>query len=392
MIDQLLKDEVQKFIKDHQFDDPFVLSLKSKKSAEFPLKEAIDQIHSLQKAKGKIPEWVAAEGIIWPAPISVEQASSGLTAKFKATQILGKSMADLTGGMGVDAYYYADKVPEIHYVEMNEELADVAKHNFKALGKRNIFVHNQSAEVFLERCNQKFDTIYLDPSRRDKNRKVFKINECTPNLYNIVPRCLKIAAKVLVKLSPMVDLSLVIQDFAPSQIWVISIKNEVKEVLCQIQEAKMNTLISAIDLAEHGKNVLFEFEKEEETSAQSEFAMPLTYMYEPSAAVMKAGAFKLVGQRFRLKKLHISSHLYTSDKLMEDFPGKVFVLKSQVKQDKKEIAKLIPDRKVNVFTRNYPLTPDQLKKKLDLKDGGENYLIGTTLMDNKKGLLLCERV
>ena len=392
MIEQLLKVEVQQYIKDHQNDDPFMFSLHTKKGDDFPWKEAIKQIHSLQKAKSKIPSWVTAKGIVWPVPISVEQASSELSAMFKAEQIDGKSMVDLTGGMGVDTSFFAEKVAKMHYVEVNEELALLAKHNFDILGKINIAVHNQSAEEFLENCNHRFDLIFLDPSRRDKSRKVFKIEDGTPNLYEILPKCREIANQVLVKLSPMVDLSLLIRDFSPSKIWVVSIKNEVKEVLCLIKEAKADSLITAVDLVEHGKKMLFEFDQKEEVKAQSEFSLPLKYLYEPSAVILKAGAFKLVGQRFGLCKLHVSTHLYTSDELVADFPGRIFSLKAQMRHDKNEVARLIPERKINVFTRNYPLSPDKLKQKLDLKDGGDQYLIGTTLMGEKKVLLLCERL
>lgn len=392
MIAQLLKPEVQKFIKDHQTDDPFMLSLKSKASKDFPLKEAIEQIHSLQKAKLKIPSWAETENIVWPPPISVEQSSSEISAKFKAQLIHGKSIIDLTGGMGVDTSCFAEKFDEVHYVESNPNLAELVKHNFRVLGLKNISIKHGSAEEFLENSTQRFDAMFLDPSRRLKNKKVFKIGDCTPNLYEIVPACLGLSNLLLIKLSPLVDLSMLIKDFSPAKIWVVSVRHEVKEVLCLVQNEKTPTVISAVDLPDHGKNVVFEFKHEEEAETDSLFSLPLNYIYEPSSAILKAGAFKLIGHRFGLKKLHINSHLYTSVERIEDFPGRTFLLTKQLKMDKKEIARLIPDKKINVLTRNYPLSPDQLKKKLSLKDGGDNYLIGTTLMNNKKAVLYCERM
>lgn len=392
MIDQLLSPEVQKYIKDHQNDDPFLLSLNAKGEGDFPLKQAIEQIHSLQKAKFKLPSWVGKGGIVWPKSISIEQASSELTARFKAEQIRGKSIVDLTGGMGVDVSFFAEKFDEIHYVELDKELADLTRHNFEVIGKNDIKIHNQSAEVFLENCEQHFDCIYIDPSRRDKARKVFIIEDCTPNLFEIMPKCLSISNQVLVKLSPMVDLSLLTRAFSPSKIWIVSIRNEVKEVLCLIKNEKATPHIIAVDLAEYGENVLFEFDNEEELSANSEFSLPLKYLYEPSSGIMKAGAFKLVGKRFGLKKLHVSTHLYTSEEVVRGFPGRVFLLKDQLRQDKKELARLLPNKKINVLTRNYPLSAEKLKQKIGLKDGGEQYLIGATLMDNKKVLLYCDRI
>lgn len=392
MIIQLLKPEVQKFIKDHQFDDPFVLSLKSKAHKDFPLKEAIEQIHALQKAKLKIPSWVATEEIIWPAPISIEQCSSELTARFKADLIHGKSIVDLTGGMGVDISCFAATFDEVHYVESEPNLAELALHNFSLLGLNAISIHCERSEDFLGKRTEKIDAIFIDPSRRVKDKKVFKIEECAPNIYELVPLCLELSNQLLIKLSPLVDLSLLIRDFAPSKIWVVSVKNEVKEVLCLIQNEKTTTQISAVDLQNDGKKEVFEFNHEEEATIESVFSLPLNYIYEPSSAILKTGAFKLVSHRFGINKLHINAHLYTSDVLIEDFPGRTFILKKQIKMDKKEIARLVPHKKINVLTRNHPLTPDQLKKKLSLKDGGEDYLIGTTLMNDKKAVLFCERV
>ncbi len=399
MTERLLTPEVQQFIMDHQHDDPFALSLKSKAHKDFPLKEAIEQIHSRQKALHKLPGWVATENIIWPPPVSVEQSSSEITTGFKSELIFGTSLADLTGGMGVDTASFANRFDETHYVEPNPELTVIARHNFDELKKDNITVYNDTAEGFLQKIPRHFDAIFLDPSRRNKSRKVFKIEDCTPNLYEIVPECLKRTDQLLIKLSPLVDLSLVIKDFSPVKIWVVSIRNEVKEVLCLIQNEKRKTLIFAVDLQFHGKTMpafpadrLFGFSKEEEARTENAFSLPLAYIYEPSAAILKTGAFKLVGHRFELKKLHVNTHLYTSDILVEDFPGRIFLLKEEIRPHKKELTRIVPDKKVNVLTRNYPLSPEQLKKKFGLKDGGNNYLIGTTLMDSKKVLLFCKRV
>ena len=152
------------------------------------------------------------------------------------------------------------------------------------------------------------------------------------------------------------------------------------------------TRISAVALINHGKMMSFEFDSEEEGKAQNEYSLPLKYIFEPSAAVLKTGAFKLIGQRFGLKKLHQHSHLYTSDEKVPIFHGRTYILKDQLKADKKSLANNIPEKKINVVTRNYPLSTEQLKKKYGLKDGGEEFLIGTTLMDGKKSLLYCERI
>ena len=389
---KLLSPEVQKFIKDHQSDDPFMLSLNVKKESDFPFGEAIEQIQSLQKAKGKLPSWIDKENIIWPPPLSIEQSSSEITAKYKARLIHGKSIADLTGGMGVDTFYFAEQFEKVSYVEPNEKLSQIAAHNFNVLGKKSIEINTQSAEDFLELNQKRFDAIFIDPSRRVENKKFFKIEYCSPNLYEIIPKCRAITDQILMKLSPMIDLSLLINDFNPSEIWVVALKGEVKEVLCLIKNEKKPVKIHAVDLLSGEEKTVFEFDANDEASTQSEFSLPLQYIYEPNAAILKSGAFKLIGEKYKLKKLHQHTHLYTSDELVKNFPGKILIIKNQLRLVKKEIKRAAPDNIINVITRNFPLSPSQLKKRFDLKDGGSTFLICTTLIDGKKGILLSERL
>ena len=391
MIEKLLSLEVQEYIKDHQSDDPFLLSLKTKKSADFPLKAAIEQIESRQKAKSKLPGWFEIEGLIFPPPISVEQSSSALTADFKSKLIHGKSMVDLTGGMGVDVSYFADQFEKVIYVEPNEKLCDLARHNFTVLDK-DIKVYQSTAEDFLHENQEHYDVIFIDPSRRAEDKKVFRIEDCSPNLYAIIPKCKSITEQILVKLSPLVDISFLIKNFEPSDIWIVALKGEVKEVLCKISNEKKAAKIHAVDLIDHEKSIDFNFDWEEEHDAKSEISLPEKYIYEPNASIMKAGAFRLVAERFKLKKLHQNTHLYTSEKMVKNFPGKRLRILEELKQDKKAIAKSVPGKKINVITRNFPSSTVQLKKKYDLQDGGDQFLIGTTLMHGKKVLLMCERV
>jgi predicted O-methyltransferase YrrM len=391
MIEKLLSPEVQKFIKDHQDDDPFLLSLKARETDDFPTREAIEQIQSLQKAQSKLLRWVATEGIVWPPPISIEQSSSEATAKFKASLVHGKSIVDLTGGMGVDVSFFSDSFNQVHYVEPNEQLCQIAKHNFRVLEKINIQIHPSTAETFLAENQDSFDALYIDPSRRSENKKVFKVEDCSPNLLDILPESLKIAPKVLVKLSPLVDISLLLKTLSPNFIWVVALKNEVKEVLCLVERKMQRCRIETVMLHDNVDRTEFKFFLKQEKEAVSEFSLPQKYIYEPNAAILKAGAFKLIGKHFGLKKLHQHTHLYTSNELVDEFPGKVLTIIDQLKQDKKAINAAIPDGKINVITRNFPLSSSQLKNNFKLKDGGDNFLIGTTLFDGKRVLLVCTR-
>jgi hypothetical protein len=189
-----------------------------------------------------------------------------------------------------------------------------------------------------------------------------------------------------------VDISLLIRDFSPTNVWVVAIKNEVKEVVCQIENVSRPTRIHAVELSATGISAEFKFFQHAEANAQSEFSFPQKYLYEPNAAILKAGAFKLIGKHYGLKKLHQHTHLYTSDKLIEHFPGKILTIKKQLKQDKKEIRKAIPDGIINVITRNFPLKAEQLKSKFGLKDGGKNFLVGALQVDGRKVLMYCERI
>ena len=391
MIEKLLSAEVQKFIRDHLSDDPFLLSLNTRAEKDFPLSEAIAQIQSRQKAKHKLPSWLAEENLLFPPPISIEQSSSERTALFKSSLVQGNHLLDLTGGMGVDSSCFASKFERVSYVEPDERLCALARHNFKLLQK-NIEVVNQTAESFLEGSSDVFDVIYIDPSRRSGHSKVFRIEDCVPNLYDVIPICLKHSSHVLIKLSPMIDLSLLISELDPDDVWVVAVRNEVKEILCLISGNTGNARIHAVDLQADDDQPIFKFIKSAESSAASAFSLPQKYIYEPNAAILKAGAFKLIGNHYRLKKLHQHTHLYTSDELIHDFPGKIFELTHIAKADKKEIRKRFPDLIVNVITRNYPLSAPQLKKKFGLKDGGDQFLIATTLMNGKKELLICNRI
>ena len=391
MIKKLLSPEVQKFIKDHLNDDPFLLTLNSKAEPSFPLTDAIQQIESHQKALGKLDTWISKENIIWPPPISIEQASSDITAQFKSSLIYGKSIADLTGGSGIDTFYFAEQFEQVHYVESNDHLCEQATHNFEVLERKNIKIHNKTAEEFLRTKQRNFDAIFVDPSRRNKDKKVFKIEDCSPNLVDILPGCLEAAPDVLLKLSPLVDISALLKTLSPNFIWVVGVKNEVKEVLCLVQRSMQRCRIEAVMLGNGEGPIEFKFFLKQEKEANSEYSFPKKFIYEPNASIMKAGAFKLIGKHFGLYKLHKHTHLYTTDELVENFPGRIFEIKKQIKPNKKEILESFPDKKVNIITRNYPLSSNKLKSKFQLRDGGDDFLIATTSMDGKKVLLKCER-
>jgi hypothetical protein len=337
----------------------------------------LQQVEGKERTADKLPGFAAIEDWWYPVRLSCEQCSSELAARYKASLVSGEKMVDLTGGYGVDTYFLSEQFEHTDYVEQNAELCRIAAHNF---ANKPITIHNHTAEEFLKTAGQ-YDLIYLDPARRDSHGgKVFRLEDCTPNVVELLPTLLAHGKRILLKLSPMLDLTQAITCLSQVNwdIYVVAIKNEVKEVLILSGGSGQ---ITAIDLDK--KDQAFVFTKEEERDClltNGDATLNGGLLYEPNAAILKAGAYKLIAQRYGLSKLDVNTHLYVSETFIENFPGRVW--KIIEKQDLKQ---------ANVLTRNYPLTPEQLKKKLHLRDGGTTFVIGCRV-NGKPTLFYAERV
>ena len=336
----------------------------------------LQQVEGRERTADKLPTFSAIEDWWYPVRLSCEQCSSELAAKYKASLVSGETMVDLTGGYGVDTYFISEGFSHTDYVEQNAELCRIATHNF---AHKPITIHNSTAEEFLKTAGQ-YDLIFLDPARRDSHGgKVFRLEDCTPNVVELLPTLQAHGKRLMIKLSPMLDLTQAVTALSAVtwDIYVVAIKNEVKEVLLLSGGTGQ---ITAIDLDK--KDQAFVFTKEEEQNCQMVNGKCENgkWLYEPNAAMLKSGAYKLVAQRFGLQKLDVNTHLYSSDSLVENFPGRVW--KVVEKQDLKQ---------ANVLCRNYPLTPEALKKKLHLKDGGTAYVIGCRVA-GKATLFFAERI
>ncbi|HNP18373.1 MAG TPA: RsmD family RNA methyltransferase [Fulvivirga sp.] len=394
MIDKLLDPEVQKFIHDNESVDPFELSIKHQSFKGIPFKFIAEQMISRKLAKSKLPEWYEANGIVYPPKLSMEQCSSDLAASYKASLVKGNSFIDLTGGMGVDTLAFSKHFKSGHYVERNPDLAELAHHNLTALGASNLTFENKEAGTFLASVQQPVDFIYIDPARRGtKDEKVFHFSDCEPNIIELQPLLLEKSNKIMVKASPMLDIDLSIKSLAGIyEVHIVSINNECKEVLyvldCeQHDKVKIVTVNFRATVAES-----FAFYKEEEQNAKVTFSPPLRFLYEPNTSILKAGAFKVIGEHFNIKKLHRHAHLYTSETLVENFPGRVFEIEQAIPYNKKLVKKLIPEGKANITTRNFKEEVSQIRKKTGLKDGGSKYLFATTGMDDKPMIIITKKV
>lgn len=358
----------------------------------------LQQIEGRERTADKLPTFASIPDWWYPVRLSCEQCSSELTARYKASLLsplaLGEGkeerFLDLTGGYGVDTYFLSEQFIHTDYVEQNEELCRIAAHNF-ALSQKSkverqklsIAIHNTTAEDFLlsSPCGEAgWGLIFLDPARRDSHgSKVFRLEECTPNVVELLPTLLAHSKRLLIKLSPMLDLTQAVTSLSQVNwdIHIVAIKNEVKEVLLLSGGTGQ---ITTIDLAQKDQAFVFTREEEQHCGLDIRDGKLANYLYEPNAAILKAGAYKLVAQRFGLYKLDVNTHLYTSRQFIENFPGRVWRITE--KQNLKQ---------ANVLTRNYPLTPEQLKKKLHLRDGGTAFVIGCRVA-GKPTLLYAERV
>lgn len=403
MVHDLAQQPIQQFIRDHENDDVQKLVLKKATIAGIPSSVIANQIACRKKASEKLPQWYNTAGIIYPPMVNLEQASSEVTAKFKC-EVLGKltpplippqggilkTGVDLTGGFGVDSFFLSQLFEYYYHVESNIELLKITQHNHQQLGNKNITYHCTTAEEFLKTFHGTINFIYLDPSRRTTgNKKVIQLSDCLPNVTALLPALLKKSSLVLIKTSPLLDIHRGLNELkSVSHVFVVSVANECKEVLflCQAGFSE-EPVIHAVNLqSPHGE---FTFRFSEERKSSAAFSEPLAYLYEPNSSVMKAGAFKCLASRFGLLKLHTNTHIYTADKLHDEFPGRIFKLISLVVPN--QIQKIFPTKQANIISRNYPLTPEQLKKKFNLYDGGADYLIAATGL-KKKYLIAASRI
>ncbi len=352
------------------------------------------QLQALQKLRDKAPSWYDPQ-LRFPAALSIEQASSEQAARFKAGLFQGQRMADLTGGLGIDSWAWAQRFGEVTYVEQQPELAETAAHNFAALCANNIICRNTTAEDFIAETHEPFDLIYLDPARRGaQQEKVFLLADCQPNAVALLPRLLALAPQVLVKTAPWLDLTAAVQELGyVSRIWVVALGNECKEVLYLLKRQPTDPgQIPVTAVSPDTNAAAFTFTRAEEQAAVAGFAAaPLAYLYEPSAAVLKAGAFKSFAQRFQLQKLHPHTHLYTAAELIPQVPGRAFRVRSICKYDRKAVQAAVPEGKANIAVRNFPDAAPRVRQKLGLADGGHVYLFAATLLAGEKMIVVCEK-
>jgi len=375
------------FIEEHNNRSPAELALLLSKKPQLPKDFILDQINGLQKVKKKLPFLTAFEDFIYPSARAFSQASSEKTGTYKAKIITAKKVLDLSGGMGMDSYFFAKYAEGVTYVDMNEELVNTVRSNFKMLKTNNIAYIHAKAENFIEQDRNQYDLVYLDPDRRAAKEKAFKIDDCEPNVAELIPHIWKKSKQCLIKLSPMLDIQQALTQLPfCKEVHVISVDNECKELLFLLEYGfeKAPTIL-CINLQKENTQH-FEFNLEQERSENSILGEVERYLYEPNASILKAGAFKTLGQQFGLTKLATNTHLYTSAKFLSNFPGRIIKV-LEVSKPKKGLTK-----KANVVCRNFSMKPEQIKNKYTIKDGGKQFLYAFSLENGSKRFVLGELI
>lgn len=388
----ILNTGVQNFISENLNTDMMSVLLKKPLFTGVTQKELVEQLEAKKKCQQKLPTWFKTSNLYYPNKLNIEQTSSETTAQYKANLINGNSLIDITGGFGVDDYFFSQKFTEIYHCELNENLSKIAAYNYDILGVNNIICKAENGLDFLAKTTQNFDWIYIDPSRRnDSKEKVFLLSDCLPNVPENLDLLFTKSSNILIKTSPLLDFTIGINELKfVKEIHVIAIQNDVKELLWILEKGYINRInIKTINISK-SSNEVFSFALNDEKEMVSELSEPLVYLYEPNSAVLKSGAFKTIGNLYELKKLHEHSHLYTSNELIH-FPGRSFKIEQVVPYQKKEIQKL-GCTKANITTRNFPETVANLRKNHKIKDGGAVYMFFTKNINEKYIVLVCTKI
>lgn len=395
----LLDPAIQKFIRDHEKADVAALALKKSPVADWPYPAILAQIKARQKAARKMPAWLDVDDIIFPPPDLVEQASSLPCALYKASLVQeGERFADLTGGTGMDSFALAAKFKSGTIIEHNPEASQLLAHNASALGLgEKLDVRNMPAEAYCKTLPE-IDLVFIDPQRRnEKQRGIFDLSACTPDIIALLPALKETAKTVMIKTSPVLDIQKTIADLGyVKEVHIIQYDGDCKELLFILGFDQIippdDVEIIAVELDSSGaplKRLAFTAAEENTNSCAIAAPMIGDYLYEPGPAFQKSGAYKTIAHRFALQKLHPNTHLYTGKTLQTDFPGRIFSITNICGAHKKELQAILPDMKASLTIRNFPMHPDDLRKKLGLKDGGAVTIFACEAIEAGKILLCC---
>jgi hypothetical protein len=388
---EILNSDIQEFIFLNHNTDVSKILLKGTHFKTTTTKEIVDQIEAKVKCKTKLPTWFSSEKIYYPNKLNIEQTSSEVTARYKSQLLKGQSIIDITGGFGVDCFYFSKYFKKVTHCELDNQLSQIATYNYIQLKVKNVQTINTNGIDYLSITKNSYDWIYIDPSRRHENKgKVFFLNDCLPNVPRHLGTLFQYAKNIAIKTSPLLDISMGINELRHvKDIHIIAVKNEVKELIWILEsDFKGEITIKTTNIInDHIERFIFKLN--DESKSNITYSAPSNFLYEPNAAILKSGAFTTVAKQFNVEKLHQHSHLYTSPILI-NFPGRAFKIESIVDYNKKSI-KALRIFKANITTRNFPENVQRLREKYNIKDGGTTYMFFTTNYLNVKQVIVCIR-
>lgn len=381
------------FIAAHQNDDVAKLALKFSSNKDIDIRAALQQIEGRQIAKTKLPSFANTENIVYPVKLSMEQCSSEKTALYKQSIAGdGATMIDLTSGFGIDFYFISRNFKNAEYVERNADLCRIASHNFKSLGATNVSATNADGIELIKTSTSHYNLIFLDPARRDKNgNKTVEIKDCEPDVVALKEILLSKCDRMMLKLSPMLDIKSALRDLdCVEEVHVVAVDNECKELIFVCKKNAGFKRIIAANLKSDGETDILDTTASSPVSPT--YSTPLSYIYEPNVAILKANISDYLASD-KIKKIAPFSHIFTSDELCDDFPGRKFEVENCFSMNKKELKENLADiKRANITCRNFPLQADELRKKLGIKDGGDKYIIATTDENGNHLLTICRKV
>lgn len=393
-----MNQETAEFIRTHASDDVRELALRGTKNPAVDLPFALDQIAGRQMARQKLPSWSTVDGIVYPPHLSMEQCSSEQTARYKARLLTSlfpspQSLADLTGGFGVDFFFMAQTLRRATYVERQEHLCGIVSQNFKILNSDAQVVCADGTDYL--RTMAPVDVIFMDPARRnDHGARTYGISDCTPDVIALRPLLMEKAKVVILKLSPMLDWRKAVTDLGEqliNEVHIVSVGNECKELLLVL---KPNSSSKDVRLVCANDDSRFE------TSLPLTHAAPHPcgaivgglFLYEPNASIMKAGCFSEMAARFGVAPLAPNSHLFVAERYIDGFPGRTFSIEAVTSFNKRELREHLSNiKQANLSIRNFPMSVAELRKRLKISEGGSNYLFATTLASGNRVLLICRK-
>lgn len=398
----LINEATMDFIRRHADDDVRRLALQGTKDEETDLTQALRQIAGRQTARHKLPSWAAVDDIIYPPHLNMEQCSSEQTARYKAQMVNtklsnSKWFVDLTGGFGVDFYWMSQGFQERTYVEQNADLCAIAEHNFAVLGLPSSVRCCTTAAYLTEM--EHASVIYLDPARRNEHGgRTYSIEDCTPNVIELLPLLLEKADKIVLKLSPMLDWRKAVSDLKHvTEVHIVSVDNECKELVMVISPHQSEHLdlvcVNNSQVLVFSPSARTQSPKGTDSESEAYGLETASYLYEPNASLMKAGCFAELEERYPVRQVAPDSHLFLSPDEIGDFPGRRFHIEAVSSMNKKELRQALAEiSQANIAVRNFPMTAEQLRKKLKLKDGGSLYIFATTAPDDSHQLFICRKI